>query len=137
MMLVRLPRQLRVQILREAEGAGARECCGLVAGARDGEVFEVAALYPTGNLAAQPDRFDIDPRDHLAAGKAARANGHRLIGCYHSHPYGRPEPSARDLAGAGEENFLWLIAAGGDLAAFVYLCGGFVAVDRLLSLGAD
>lgn len=137
MILVRLPQQLRAQILREAENAGARECCGLVGGARDGGIFEVAALYPSRNLAAQADRFDIDPRDHLAASKAARASGHRLIGCYHSHPRGRPEPSARDLAGAGEENFLWLIASGGDLAAFVYLCGGFVAADRLLSLGAD
>lgn len=137
MTLVRLPQELRTQILREAADAGDRECCGLIAGLRDGEAFDVAALYPTRNLAAQADRFDIDPRDHLAASKAARAKGHHLIGCYHSHPCGRPEPSARDLAGAGEENFLWLIAAGGDLAAFVYLCGGFVAADRLLSSGAD
>ena len=137
MMRVLLPGDLRAQILREAQAAGDRECCGLVAGAREGEVFRVTALYPAGNLAAEADRFDIDPRDHLAASKSARAKGDRLIGCYHSHPAGRAEPSARDLAGAGEENFLWLIAAGGDLAAFVYLCGGFVSVDRPWGSGAD
>src|ERR1700761_3747304 len=104
---IELPAALADQIRREAALAGPRECCGLIEGARDGDVFHVTALHPARNLADDADRFEIDPRDHLAANKAARAHGRSLIGCYHSHPAGCAEPSARDLAGAGEDNFLW------------------------------
>ena len=38
-------------------------------------------------------------------------NGHEIVGCYHSHPNGRPEPSKRDLEYATEDGFIWLIAA--------------------------
>ncbi|HWU55529.1 MAG TPA: M67 family metallopeptidase [Rhizomicrobium sp.] len=124
---VLLPEALRVQILREAEAAAPHECCGLLEGARDGETVCVIALHPARNLAMALDRFDLDPRDHLAAHKSARASGHALVGCYHSHPNGRAEPSQVDRAGAGEENFLWLIAAGERLEAFVYLGGEFRA----------
>ena len=133
MTAVWLPGDLRAQILHQAATAHPHECCGLIAGVRMAADFRVLALHPARNLAVDADRFDIDPRDHLVASKAARTAGHQIIGCYHSHPDGGAEPSARDLAGAGEENFLWLIAAGGNLAAFVYLCGGFVASDCRIS----
>ena len=133
MISVSLPADLRTQILREAQIAGGSECCGLVEGSRDGDRFRVLGLHPAKNLAVAPDRFEIDPRDHLAAHKGARAKGRALIGCYHSHPNGKPEPSATDLAGAGEDNFLWLIAAGGSLSAFVYRDGSFFGADWVAS----
>jgi desampylase len=128
-----LPTALAGQIRREAAAAGARECCGLIEGVRDDGIFRITALHPARNLAAAADRFEIDPRDHLAAGKAARANGRGIIGCYHSHPAGLAEPSARDLAGAAEDNFLWLIVARGEIAAFVYVRGVFTGADWVTS----
>jgi proteasome lid subunit RPN8/RPN11 len=132
---IELPAALAEQIRREALAAHPGECCGLIEGRCDGDVFRVMALHPARNLAQDTDRFEIDPGDHLAASKVARANGRELIGCYHSHPAGRAQPSARDLFGAGEEDFLWLIAAGEELAAFVYFGGGFVGVDCRMSSG--
>ncbi|HVW75704.1 MAG TPA: M67 family metallopeptidase [Rhizomicrobium sp.] len=133
--IIELPAALAGQIRNEAAAAHPGECCGLIQGLRDGDVFRATALHPARNRAAEADRFDIDPRDHLAGAKAARAHGQGIIGCYHSHPAGRAEPSARDLAGAGEENFLWLIAAGEEIAAFVYSCGGFLSADCTISSG--
>ena len=130
---VNLPADLRAQILREAQIAGGSECCGLVEGSRDGDHFHVLGLYPARNLAVARDRFEIYPLDHLAAVKKARANGRSLIGCYHSHPNGQATPSATDLAGAGEDNFLWLIAAGEKLSAFVYRDGSFFGADWVTS----
>ena len=130
---IELPAALAGQIRHQAARANPRECCGLIEGVREGGFFRITALHPARNLAEDADRFDIDPRDHLAAAKAARAHGSSIIGCYHSHPAGPAEPSARDLAGAGEENFLWLIAAGKELAAFVYFCGDFVGADWVTS----
>ena len=130
-----LPWQLWTRIEEEACAAFPRECCGLIEGWRQGEIFEAAAHYPARNISPANDRFEIHPEDHFAALKAARANGRAIIGCYHSHPGGEPAPSATDKAGAAEEDFLWLIAAleqGDDsaaLAVFAYCAGGFVSVD--------
>jgi proteasome lid subunit RPN8/RPN11 len=126
---VMLPDGLKTQILAEARKAFPGECCGLLEGLRDatGDEFRITALHPARNLAAAQDRFELAPEDHIRALKAARANYRDLIGCYHSHPNGRAEPSESDRAGAGEENFLWLIAAGESVAAFVYFDGEFRA----------
>ena len=133
MMRVAMPQGMRGRILQEARQARPNECCGLIEGARDHEGFEVTELHPARNLAASPDRFEIDPRDQFAAHRRARARGHAIVGCYHSHPGGRAEPSAADRAGAGEDNFLWLIAADEALNAFVYLRGEFVGADCVTS----
>jgi proteasome lid subunit RPN8/RPN11 len=124
-MRLALPEALRAQILDAARAVAPRECCGLVLGRRGEREAAATALHPARNLAADARRFAIDPADHIAAQKAARAAGLAVIGCYHSHPGGPPAPSAADLAGAGEEGLFWLIAAGGRLAAFVYENGGF------------
>jgi len=128
---VHLPDDLRTQILGEARSPC--ECCGLLEGTSDGDTFHVLALHAVENLTGRADRFEMNPRDQIAAQKAARANGHAIVGCYHSHPGGHPKPSAVDLAGAGERNFLWLIAAGEKLNAFVYLGGEFLGADWVTS----
>jgi proteasome lid subunit RPN8/RPN11 len=128
---VHLPGDLRAQILDEARSP--RECCGLLEGTSDGDTFHVLVLHAVENLAGRADRFEMNPRDQITAQKAARANGHAIVGCYHSHPGGHAEPSAVDLAGAGEQNFLWLIAAGEELNAFVYLDGEFLGADWVMS----
>jgi proteasome lid subunit RPN8/RPN11 len=130
-----LPGRLADQIAAEAKAAHPRECCGLIEGIIMGSRMRAAALHPARNLSADQDCFEIDPADHIAAARTARDNGHILIGCYHSHPQGRAMPSARDLAGATQDDFLWLIAAPEGLAAFVYSAGGFAAVG--LATGAD
>lgn len=101
------------------------ECCGLLEGEREGDIFHVHALHLARNLAARSDRFEIDPAGHIAAQKTARANGRAIIGCYHSHPDGAAEPSQTDAAGAAQDDFLWIIVAGGELGCFVYRDGGF------------
>ena len=95
--------------------------------------MRITALHPARNLSDDRRRFQVDPSVHIAAQKVARANGRAIIGCYHSHPDGRAEPSATDLAGAGAEDFLWLIAAGEDLNAFVYLRGRFTGAEWVTS----
>ncbi|HEX4105122.1 MAG TPA: M67 family metallopeptidase [Rhizomicrobium sp.] len=138
-----LPAELRARIEGEARKAFPGECCGLIEGTRQGEVADATALHPAGNIAVRADRFEIAPEDHFAALKAARANGRDLIGCYHSHPGGRAIPSTTDLAGASEDNFLWLIAGLGGaeapmtLAAFVYSGAAFLPAELTLALGAD
>ena len=111
-----LPQNLRSQILAEALAAHPRECCGLL----EGSAERITALHPTRNLAAGPDRFEIDPAEQFRL----RREGRRIVGCYHSHPNGRAEPSPRDGEQAGEAGFLWLICAD-TLGAYVWDGAGF------------
>ena len=141
-MKLALPHEFRTRIERHARDAFPNECCGLIEGRCDGEDALALALHPARNLAVRHDRFEIHPEDHFAALKAARANGQAIIGCYHSHPGGEPRPSETDLAGAGEEDFLWLIAAlaaegPATLGAFVYRAARFEAVALSEVDGAD
>jgi proteasome lid subunit RPN8/RPN11 len=71
-------------------------------------------IHPAANLAAEPDRFEIDPADHIRLLRASRGRGHDIVGCYHSHPNGRAEPSARDREYAFGDDFLWLIVVLSD-----------------------
>jgi desampylase len=130
---IELPAALAACIRDQARQASPHECCGLLEGVRAGHGFMIRALHPARNLSDDPRHFAIDPRDHIAAARAARANGAAVIGCYHSHPGGAARPSAADREGAEEDDFLWLIAADDALAAFVYLDGEFVGADWVTS----
>ena len=116
MKLLLLDDALRARIAGEARAASPRECCGLLEGVRDGDAITVTALHPSPNLAEASDRFEIDPALQF---RLARA-GLTIVGCYHSHPGGRAEPSVRDAEGAGEADFVWLIAGAGGPGAFVW-----------------
>jgi proteasome lid subunit RPN8/RPN11 len=137
-----LPADLRARIENETREAFPRECCGLIEGTRQDAEARAVALHPARNIATNADRFEIAPEDHFAALKTARANGRDVIGCYHSHPGGKAAPSATDLAGAGEGDFLWLIAslsardAPVTFAAFVYSAAGFFPANLSGALGA-
>jgi proteasome lid subunit RPN8/RPN11 len=128
-----LPDALRDQLTLQARAAFPRECCGLIEGSCNGDEIRATALYPTRNLAIEPDRFEIDPAAHFALLRGLRGTGREILGCYHSHPNGRPELSPRDRKGAAEEDFVWLVAAiaAGEvtLAAFTCPRGGADAIS--------
>ena len=138
-----LPRILQARIEADARAAYPAECCGLIEGAADRDMAKALALHPARNIATRRDRFEIHPEDHFAALRAARANGHAIIGCYHSHPDGLAQPSETDRAGGGEENFIWLIAALAQadgpiaVAAFVYSAACFLPVGLSSPVGPD
>jgi proteasome lid subunit RPN8/RPN11 len=108
------------EILAHAASEPDREVCGLLFG--DGSA--ITSARPAPNIAADPARtFEIDPALLIAAHKAARSGGPRLIGHYHSHPNGRLIPSLRD-ADAAEPGMIWLIVADGAAALFRAQRGG-------------
>lgn len=121
-----LPAALRAQLKREAKDAFPRECCGLIEGMREPltpSLSKGIALHPAANVACEPDRFEIDPAAHFALLRRLRGTGRELIGCYHSHPNGRADPSPRDKEGAAEADFLWLIASLESAAAEPHIAG--------------
>jgi proteasome lid subunit RPN8/RPN11 len=102
-------------LVAEAAAAAPNECCGLLLG-RPGRI---AAIAVAANVAAHPERaFEIDPATLLRVHREARGAGHAIVGHYHSHPDGSPQPSLRDAARAVENAQIWLIIAGSMVHAW-------------------
>ena len=100
-----VPPAVRDDVIAHARAAAPAECCGLLIGT----ATEIVAAARAANLADNPSRFLIDPRDHIQARRDARERGLDVIGFYHSHPHSDAQPSPTDLANATYENHLYLI----------------------------
>ena len=86
---------------------------------RRGDGHADLSFVEAANLADHPARrFLIDPQAQFDLMRALRGTARRIVGCFHSHPGGSPEPSATDLGEAYESDFLYLIAAGSPDAGF-------------------
>jgi proteasome lid subunit RPN8/RPN11 len=95
-------------MLAHARDEAPRECCGLLIG--KGE--SIARSVRTRNLDAKATRYLIDPEDHFAAIRGARAAGLEVVGAYHSHPSSAPVPSATDIAEATNgSDFFYVIVS--------------------------
>jgi desampylase len=92
-----------------AAAAHPHEACGLLLGegACITEARAAANVHP-----APATHFEIDPQALIDAHRAARAGGLAVLGYYHSHPCGPPDPSATDRASASGDGRVWAIIAG-------------------------
>ncbi len=108
-----------------AAGAHPLEACGILLG----EVARITAAREAANVHPYPEtHFEIDPQALIDAHRAARAGGLAVIGYFHSHPSGPPEPSATDRASASGDGRLWAILAGETLRFWKDTPQGFVAL---------
>jgi proteasome lid subunit RPN8/RPN11 len=116
-----ISRRLLDRLMREAEAAGGREICGLLVG----EPGLISALVPLRNAHLEPETaFVLDPAEHVAAARLARAAGQTVLGHYHSHPSGDNAPSPSDAAGAHEEGIYWLIIGTREARLWISRGGG-------------
>jgi proteasome lid subunit RPN8/RPN11 len=110
---------LAASVLAAAARAYPAECCGLIEGIETQAGWQAFAVHEAKNVAGDPTRqFLIDPQSQFDLMRRLRGTERRLIGCFHSHPGGKPEPSATDRAQAYEADFLYLIAGGDPTAGF-------------------
>jgi proteasome lid subunit RPN8/RPN11 len=82
-----------------------RECCGMLIGTPSAISDSARAR----NLADGITRFLIDPQDHVAALRRARAAALDVVGFYHSHPRSPAYPSETDIAECGYAGVVHLI----------------------------
>lgn len=95
---LKLPDSTHARIEDWANEGYPNETCGLLIGKKIGEAIEVSDAIAARNLNVERahDRFELDPRDFLAADGKARAANLELVGCWHSHPDHPARPSATD-----------------------------------------
>lgn len=110
-MIVLTPEQAAA-IRAHTERAHPEECCGVLIGRAGAEPQRVELVREIANVHEEERRrrFLLDPRQHLAAQKEARARGLQVIGVYHSHPDHSAQPSEHDRVHAWP-NLCYLIVA--------------------------
>jgi proteasome lid subunit RPN8/RPN11 len=124
---VTLSGRLRTAILDHVRRELPREACGLLLGTPS----SIVDIFPARNELRSATRYRIDPRDHFAAIRAARAAGLAVVGAFHSHPRSAPSPSETDRAEAWPA-FIYVIAtpdpghAACPLRAWSLVSGNFV-----------
>lgn len=94
-------------IVEHARRDSPLECCGLLIGS--GEA--VVASHEAGNLKASEVLYLVDPADHFAAIRSARAAGLSVVGAYHSHPASAAVPSETDIRDANDPEFVHVIVS--------------------------
>ncbi len=93
----RVPFPLRDEIVAHAREQAPSECCGLLAG--HGDVAD--RVIRCRNVHKTPvTRYQMEPREQLAAFREMDRRGEELVGIYHSHPVSQPYPSPTDRAEA-------------------------------------
>jgi len=111
-MTLEIAREAIEAIVADAAQAAPQEACGLLLG----ESGRIVQAKPCSNVAFEPEtRFELDPQALIDAHRAERGGGAALLGYYHSHPSGPPEPSATDRAQASGDGKVWAIVAHGML----------------------
>jgi proteasome lid subunit RPN8/RPN11 len=114
-----LSRRALATVIEHARRSCPAECCGVLVGRPDadagqrraGDWIDITEAVPAANLAKDPNRFLLDPHDHMAARRSARARGLAVVGFYHSHPRSPAAPSARDVAEAAYPDHVHLIVS--------------------------
>jgi proteasome lid subunit RPN8/RPN11 len=119
-------------VIAHAKECRPRECCGILLGTTD----HITEAIRAGNLSESPARFLIDPKAHIEARRAARAQGLEVVGFYHSHPHSPALPSARDLAEAQYPGCVHLIVGfveeTPEIRIFNYSDGGAIELTPLI-----
>lgn len=103
-MILRLQYGVHSSLEQAARFAVPREACGILLGvflpAGSVDVRAMKVLPNQVPPSDQADRFRIDPMQIVEADRAARSEGLRTVGAWHSHPAGPAEPSELDHVGA-------------------------------------
>jgi proteasome lid subunit RPN8/RPN11 len=99
------------------------ECCGLLVGRPAGPAEagpHILEAVVASNGASEPTkRYEISPVDYFAQIKRCRrineaqSEHFAVVGAYHSHPRGGPEPSDTDTAQAFRDFVFLIVGLGG------------------------
>ncbi len=86
--MLKIKSSLLKAIKAQAEKDYPYETCGIMIGKEEDGLRVVYELYPVknANSGRKADRYDIDPKDYMAAESYTDQKGLQIVGIYHSHP---------------------------------------------------
>jgi proteasome lid subunit RPN8/RPN11 len=86
--MIELSTEAWAVMVEHAQNCYPNECCGILIGSEaDGKRFATLAVACRNAYEGeQKDRFEIDPRDQIAAERKSRELSLGVLGFFHSHP---------------------------------------------------
>lgn len=114
--MITLDKGIVEQMIYQARQELPNECCGLLAGQKNGDDITITEIYPVRNIDESPEHFSMDPKEQFQVYYAARDRGLNLLGNYHSHPATPSRPSREDIRLAHDPEAVYAIIslAGAD-----------------------
>jgi len=107
--MLRLPRDLYMEMVAHCLTGLPDEACGLLVGSYGGD--EVAQLFVTPNAAASAMVYEIAPKELLRVDRAARELGADIMGVFHSHTHTDAYPSPTDVAQATDPGWHYVLVS--------------------------
>lgn len=107
--MITLAKGIVEQMLYQAGQELPNECCGILAGHKDGDNIEIIEIYPMKNIDESPEHFSMDPKEQFRVYYAIRDRGLKLLGNYHSHPVTPSRPSREDIRLAHDSGVVYAI----------------------------
>jgi [CysO sulfur-carrier protein]-S-L-cysteine hydrolase len=108
---IAVPGQIREALLAHARFCHPEEACGLLAVDAQGQL---RMAYATTNAERSRVRFTVSPQEHFGAIRHAESRGWSIGGSFHSHPESAAFPSSRDVEGALDPGWLYIVIGMGN-----------------------
>ena len=134
--VLRLPRDLYVEMVAHCIAGLPEEACGLLAGRAGTDGVE--RCYPAKNAAASARVYTVDSLDLLRADRDAERAGLALTGVFHSHTHTDAYPSPTDVAQAPDPLWHYVVVSLRDVQPMVRsyrITGGTVEEESVVLLG--
>jgi len=109
MKTVRIPAAVRDVMFSHSLAELPNECCGLLIGGQN-----IERAVPMRSIPPAADAYYMDPEQQIEVFTEMQAAGEQLLGIYHSHPKGPPEPSGMDMQLAFHPDALYIIVSLAD-----------------------
>ncbi|MDX2342451.1 MAG: M67 family metallopeptidase [Acidimicrobiia bacterium] len=103
---MKIPEQIYSAMAAHAQFCYPEEACGLLA--IDG-AHALRMVYATTNVDRSNINFTVSPEEHFGAIRHAESCGWQIAGSFHSHPDSAAFPSAHDIAGALDPEWLYVV----------------------------
>jgi proteasome lid subunit RPN8/RPN11 len=110
--VLELTRDVYDDIVYAGYDGAPEEVCGVLAGDYGDERSLATAAYAAENAAETPEiRYYIDPEEQLEVTEEIESAGLDVVGFYHTHPAGPPQPSETDADRATWPGYSYAICA--------------------------
>lgn len=106
-MSLKLPENIKGQIIKHARDEAPIEACGYLAGKKS----KVEEIIPMTNIDESKEHFTFSPEEQFKVLKDTRSRGLDLIAVYHSHPETPARMSDEDIRLAYDSNCSYVIVS--------------------------
>ena len=109
--IITIPTKIYDQIKSDHASKTPLEACGLLAGHKTSDHFQVENFFPMHNVLKCSTAYRLDPKELVQFFNTIESLNMELVAISHSHPRGKPYPSPADILESYYPDTVYLIWA--------------------------